>query len=84
MMKYNLQIINGRTNKLNTGLLQLLRKSRILAKESISGMYRLHAILYANFNNRINVEICSHRGFVTGEFECLVCIVPMLGESICC
>ena len=45
-------------------------------------MYRLHAILYAHLDDRINVEICGHGGFVTGEFERLVCLVPMLGESI--
>mmetsp|Transcript_14603 Transcript_14603/g.26145 ORF Transcript_14603/g.26145 Transcript_14603/m.26145 type:complete len:239 (-) Transcript_14603:450-1166(-) len=76
------EILHRGTHELDSILLQLFGEGCILAQKSISGMDRLHAILNAYLDDGIDIEVGCYRRFGRGEFECLIRLVSMLGESI--
>lgn len=78
----NSQVFDGGTDELNACILQLLREIRILTEEAITRMDGLHAILHAQSNDGIDVQIRRNGRFFRVEFECLIGLVSVLGESI--
>jgi hypothetical protein len=78
----NSQILDGGTDELHPRLLQLACEIRILAKEAITGMHGLDAILDAEFHDGVDVQIRGDGGLVGIELERLIGLVPVLGEAI--
>ena len=76
------QVLDGGTNEPHPRLLQLPREVRILAEEAVTGMDGLHAVLHAQPNDGVDVQVRRHGRLVGVQLEGLIGLVSVLGEAI--
>ena len=63
-------------------LSHLPRKLLVLAQEPVSWVDSLNTIRHANVNDAVDVQVGPHRRLVGSDEEGLVCLVPVLSETV--